>query len=198
MRPHPGDARGGLLCRLAAIALALAAPEVGVAAPTSYRLDPDHSFVHFEVVHFATATIRGRLGPVEGSIEYEAGQRRGEVNVRVATAGVSTGVPALDARLRSSELFDSAGFPEAFFVATRFEFEGERLVAVRGEFTLRGIGVPLTLRAARFGCRAVEGGERCGGDFEGELLRSSFGATLGLPFVADRVRLRVQVEALRG
>jgi len=33
--------------------------------------------------------------------------------------------------------------------------------------------------------------------FEGELRRSDFGATFGLPFVADRVRLRVQVEGLR-
>jgi polyisoprenoid-binding protein YceI len=37
----------------------------------------------------------------------------------------------------------------------------------------------------------------CGGDFEGELLRSDFGATFGLPLIANRVRLQVQVEGRR-
>ena len=36
-----------------------------------------------------------------------------------------------------------------------------------------------------------------GGDFEGELTRSDFGINFGLPFVADRVRLQVQVEAVQ-
>ncbi|MBS0442054.1 MAG: polyisoprenoid-binding protein, partial [Proteobacteria bacterium] len=36
-----------------------------------------------------------------------------------------------------------------------------------------------------------------GGDFEAELRRSDFGMSFGLPLVADRVRLLVQVEAIR-
>ncbi len=36
----------------------------------------------------------------------------------------------------------------------------------------------------------------CGGDFEGELIRSSFGITHSLPFVADRVRLLIEVEGM--
>jgi polyisoprenoid-binding protein YceI len=49
----------------------------------------------------------------------------------------------------------------------------------------------------RFSCRDVQGTEHCGGDFEGELLRSAYGATFGLPLVGDRVRLLVQVEGQR-
>ncbi|MBL8333481.1 MAG: YceI family protein [Rubrivivax sp.] len=49
--------------------------------------------------------------------------------------------------------------------------------------------------AERVGC--VDGPpRRCGGDFTGELRRSAFGADFGLPLVADRVVLKVQVEAL--
>ena len=86
-----------------------------------------------------------------------------------------------------------------FFVADRFGFDGGRLVEVRGEFTLRGREPPLTLRALRFGCRTHAALQRevCGGDFEAEFARSEFGADLGLPFVADRVRLLIQVEARR-
>ena len=108
-----------------------------------------------------------------------------------------TGLPVFNARLREADLLASAEFPDAFFVATRFRFEGDRVAEVRGEFTLRGVSQPLSLFARRFACRSDEGTEVCGGDFEGELLRSDFGATFGLPFVADRVRLVVQVEGRR-
>lgn len=187
-----------LLRKLPPVLLAgLAAALPAVAAPAGYRLDPEHSFASFEVVHFGTSTIRGRLGRLEGEAVLDLEARRGELGVRLPTASVSTGVPALDARLRGADVFDSAGFPEAFFVASRFEFDGERLAAVRGEFTLRGTSRPLSLRAQRFGCRTDAEGEVCGGDFEAELLRSEFGLTHSLPFVADRVRLLIQVEGRR-
>ena len=42
-----------------ALASLLAVPPAG-AEPQRYTLDPTHSFVHFEVLHFGTSTIRGR------------------------------------------------------------------------------------------------------------------------------------------
>jgi polyisoprenoid-binding protein YceI len=39
--------------------------------------------------------------------------------------------------------------------------------------------------------------EVCGGDFEAEFERSAFGIVFGSPFVADRVRLVIQVEGIR-
>jgi polyisoprenoid-binding protein YceI len=150
-----------------------------------------------------------------------------EVGLRIATATVSTGFKFFDSRLRQPDLLASDEFPEAYFVASRFRFGTEAgqpaLAEVRGEFTLRGRGVPLSLDALRFGCRPAGAAqpavtpaastptelasaaaaataptaEVCGGDFEGEVLRSDFGATFGLPLVGDRVRLRVQVEGQR-
>ena len=117
----------------------------------------------------------------------------------IATARVSSGVAALDARLRERDLLDSEAHPQAFFVADRFVFDAARLVEVRGEFTLRGRSQPLTLRALRFNCytNPLFKREVCGGDFEAELKRSSVGADFGLPLVGDRVRLSISVEAMR-
>ena len=42
------------------------------AQPVAYQLDPSHSFVTFEVLHFDTATIRGRLGPLAGAVQPTA------------------------------------------------------------------------------------------------------------------------------
>lgn len=185
------------LARLAAVA-GLAVAAGACAQPASYVLEPTRSFVHFEVLHFGTSTLQGRFGPLEGRVTLDAAAGRGEVGLRIPLASVSTGVSFLDTRLRGAEFFDVASQPDAFFVASRFRFVDGRPAELRGEFTLRGIGQPLSLRALRFACRIEERKtEVCGGDFEGELLRSDFGLSFGLPFVADRVRLQVQVEGRR-
>ena len=177
--------------------LLLALP--AAAEPRTYELDPDFSSVHFEVLHFGTSTLRGRLSALRGRVTLDPAAGRGEVGVRVPTASVDTGLKVLDARLRQEDLLASEAHPEAFFVARNFRFEGGQPAELRGEFTLRGVGTGLTLRALRFGCRTDDprGPEVCGGDFEGSVDRSSFGMTFGLPLVADRVRLLVQVEAVR-
>ena len=189
MRQHRGMKPTALL-------LALAAASAG-AQPASYVLDPAHSFVHFEVLHFGTSTSSGRFGPIAGEVTLDRSAGRGEVSLRIDTAGVDTGLPVFNARLRQPDLLASTEYPDAYFVARNFRFEGERVAEVRGEFTLRGVSQPLSLHARHFACREDEGTEVCGGDFMGEILRSDFGATYLLPFVADRVRLLVQVEGRR-
>lgn len=186
--------------RRAALLGALLLPLTAVRAePVVYLFDPQRSFVHFEVEHFATSTIRGRLGPPEGHIELDRAARTGWVGARIRSASVDTGVPAFDARLRASDLLASDAFPEATFIASRFLFDGERLVAIVGELTWRGTSQGLELRALRFGCYTEPAAARevCGGDFVGELQRGDFGASFGMPFVANRVRLIVQVAAFR-
>lgn len=188
------------MIRRAVLAAALASGAAAAAAqPATYRLDPTHSFVHFEVLHFGTSTLRGRFGPLEGIAELDLTARRGEVSLTVPTRIVDTGLAVLDGRLRQPDLLASDAFPDAYFVARRFVFDGEALREVRGEITLRGLSRPLALRALSFRCgvHPVLQRDWCGGDFEAELRRSDFGMSFGLPLVADRVRLLVQVEAIR-
>jgi len=185
--------------RALAAAFALLGPFAAHAEPVVYRLDPTHSFVHFEVVHFGTSTLHGRFGPIDGEVMLDRAAARGYVGVSIATASVNTGTPALDARLRERDLLASGEQPQAFFVAEQFAFDGSKLKEVRGEFTLRGVSQPLSLKALRFNCYTspLLRREVCGGDFEAQFDRSSVGATYGLPFVADRVRLFVEVEGVR-
>jgi len=184
------------LCASAGIVPALAQ---SVAGPVTYRLDPNHTFATFEVRHFGTSTLRGRIGPVNGEVTIDRTAKTGDLRLRIPVTTLSTGSRVLDARLREPDLLATTEYPEAYFVATTFRFDAAGGVAeVRGEFTLRGVGEPLSLVARSFACRQDAMLERqvCGGDFEGELKRSRFGATMGLPFVGDDVHLVVQVEAI--
>jgi len=202
LAPFAGATRAGaafgiaFLCASAGVPPALAQ---SVAGPVTYRLDPNHTFVTFEVLHFGTSTLRGRVGPVNGEVTLDRGAKTGDLRLRIPVTTLSTGSRALDARLKEPDLLATAEYPEAYFVATKFQFDAAGAVKeVRGEFTLRGVGEPLSLVARSFACRqdAMLKRQVCGGDFEGHLERSRFGATLGLPFVGDDVHLVVQVEAI--
>ena len=192
-------ARGLSALGLCGAALAAFAQPSALPAPPAYALDPTHTFVHWEVVHMGTSTIRGRFGKAEGNVQFDAKAQQLDVSISVDSASVSSGVPILDTLLKGSAMLDSAANPQAYFTARGARFEGEVPRELRGEFTLRGISQPLTLRALRWNCglNPLFRREVCGGDFEGELLRSSFGITHSLPFVADKVRRLIQVEAIR-
>jgi polyisoprenoid-binding protein YceI len=182
----------------AAVLGLLAATPPAAAAPEVFDLDPAHTFVHFEVLHFGTSTLRGRIGPVRGEVVLDAASGRGRVGLAIDMRTLDTGFKPLDARLRQADLLDIGQHPQAWFVAERMRFEQGRPVELTGELTLRGTSAPLTLRALRFACiDAPDAGRRCGGDFEGEVSRSRFGASFGVPLVADRVRLLVQAEGVR-
>ena len=164
------------------------------AEPVVFALDPDRTFVQFELLHFGTSTIRGRFGPIAGEVTLDRSAGRGQMRIAIGTAGVSTGLRVFDARIREADLLASDAFPRAVFSADSVRFEGDRLAEVSGTLELRGVSRPLVLRALRFACETRAQGEVCGGDFEGELVRSDYGIQFGLPFVADRVHLQVQVE----
>lgn len=190
--------------RVRALTLAASLAATGLCAgaraqSVTYMLDPTHTQVTWEVMHLGTSTMRGRFNRIEGHVTLNRAARSGELSITLDTASISTGVAPLDTLLRGNQGFDSSAHPKAYFVAQRFAFDADRVASVRGEFSLRGVSQPLELRAAAFNCyeHPMLKREVCGGDFEAELKRSSFGINHSLPFVADRVRLLIQVEGVR-
>lgn len=179
-------------------ALVACASQSAQAQSLPYQLDPSHTKVFWEVRHFGTSTSRGRFDDIQGQVSLDRAAGRGEVAITVGTASVTTGVPPLDSILRGEYFFASAAYPRAYFVSRQLVFKDGRLTQVVGELTLRDVSTGLTLTATRFDCYTHPQLQRevCGGDFEGELSRGEFGITYGLPFVADRVRLVVQIEAI--
>ncbi|HEY4067424.1 MAG TPA: YceI family protein [Burkholderiaceae bacterium] len=169
------------------------------AAPEAFAIDPEQTHVHWEVRHFGTSTIRGRFDAITGGITLDRAAHTGNASFTIATASVSSGFAPFDGVVRGAYLLATDANPSAYFVANRFVFDGDNVASVTGEFTLRGVSQGLTLKALRFSCRtdAAPAREVCGGDFEGEIDRSAFGMSYGLPFVSSRVRLLIQIEAQR-
>ena len=182
------------------IAGALLATVAGAHAETStYAVDPTHTFAFWEIGHFGTSTNRGRFGVKQGTVQIDRAAKSGKADITADTTTPQTGVPALDAQLRSGNFFLANEFPTGRFIADKFEFDGDKVSSLAGQLTLRGKTHPVTLKALRFNCyqNPILKREVCGGDFETTVKRSLWGINYGLEFFSDDARLLVQVEAIR-
>lgn len=182
----------------AALALALAAP-AAIAAPESFVIDPGHTFPAFEVVHLGISTQRGRFDRTSGRIELDREAGTGRIELAIETASVSTGNRSLDAVLKGEDFFDVEKHPRIAFRSTSLEFERGEPRRARGELTMNGVTRPVVLAVERFGCTRLPFLVRltCGADVTSTLRRSDFGLSRFANFVADEVRIAVQVEAVR-
>ena len=169
------------------------------AQTATYTVDPTHTFVTWEALHFGTSTSRGRFDKKEGKIEIDRSAKTGNVDITIDMASITTGVAPFDTHLKSKDFFDVTTHPTARFQASGFSFDGTKVSAVKGTLTMLGKTQPVELKASRFNCYENPFFKRevCGGDFETTVQRSLFGSTYGLPGIPDNVRLLVQIEAIK-
>ena len=182
-----------------AVAMSAAAAVSAHAATTSFEIDPSHTWVVYEIVHFGTSTNRGRLPVKAGTVQLDAQARTGKVDVTIDTTAPASGVPALDKMLQGERLFRSSEFPTARFVASEVRFDADKPVELKGELTLLGATHPVTLKSLRYNCfnHTLLKRDVCGGDFETTIQRSRWGMGWAAHVVADDVRLLIQIEAVK-
>ncbi|MGL4576625.1 MAG: YceI family protein [Burkholderiaceae bacterium] len=169
------------------------------AATETYDIDLKRAVVYWEVKHFSTSTTRGRFMAKGGSIELDKETQKGKVDVTIDMTSLSTGVAPFDSKLKSSEFFDTQVYPEGRFTGSRMLWENNELVELRGDLTLRDKTLPVTLKASHFVCLQREDVQRevCGGDFEATISRGQYGMGYLWPFISDKVRLLIQIEAVK-
>jgi polyisoprenoid-binding protein YceI len=186
-------------CAQVVLVLLAGASAAAHAAPVTYKFDPDHTWTTWEARHFGTSTYRGRFDKKEGTVTIDRAAKKGKVEVTIDLTSVNTGVDHLNHHLQEADFFDSEKFPTATFVGEDFRFDGDSVSEVRGQLTLKGKTVPVTLKASGFNCyqHPMLKREVCGGDFSATINRSDWGVSFGVPFVADEVHLLIEVEAAR-
>ena len=181
---------------VAAVVLPAAAP-----AAERFRVDPEHTFAHFAVVHTGVSSVRGRVGVTKGDATLDAAHETAEVTVEIDPRTLDTGVKKLDALLAGEMFFDVAKFKTARFTGRAVRFADSVPTEFAGELTIKGVTQPIQLTADRFVCQevAILVIKRfvCGGDLTATLKRSDFGLTKYLSMVSDEVRITISVEAIR-
>ncbi|MCJ0766147.1 YceI family protein [Variovorax terrae] len=174
------------------------------AASQTYVLDPQHSFPHFSISHLDMSTIHGRFDKMSGKVVYDAAARTGAIDVKIATASVTTGDGARsdgsrsrDDHLRSADFFNAAEFPEMHYKSSKLNFNGDRLESVDGTLTLLGVSKPVRMQVTHFKCGPNPFSKKamCGADAEATVKRTDFGMRFGVPAIADEVKLQINLEA---
>jgi polyisoprenoid-binding protein YceI len=190
--------------RLLTSLLACLLPVSALASPQTYAIDPIHSFPSFSVNHMGMATIRGRFDKMTGKIVMDQTAKSGSLEVKVATASITTGdskrengARSRDDHLRSADFFNSAEFPDMVFKSTKFVFNGEAVEAIEGNLTLLGVTKPVKLAVTSFKCGPHPFSKKpmCGADAELTIKRTDYGMKFGVPAIGDEVKLAIGVEA---
>lgn len=165
-----------------------------------YLLDPEHAYVHFRIEHLGLSTIVGRFNTVKASLDFDpkdiAAMRLDGV---VDVSSLDLNNSDLEDRLRGSDWFDAARFPEATFETQSVELgEGNDFV-IAGTFTLRGITRPMALAATFKGGadNLLTGKYTLGFAATGSFLRSDYGIDGFAALVADEVFIELNAEFQR-
>jgi polyisoprenoid-binding protein YceI len=179
----------------AGLGLALAALTAH-AAPETYLVDEEHTFTHYEIDHVGFSTSRGRFDKSAGKFVLDRAERSGSVDITVDVNSVSTGVPELDKILKGEGFFEADKYPRMTFRSSRMRFDGERLVAVDGDLTIRDVTRPVTLNVSTFRCAVHPTYRRqtCGADASVQIKRLEFGVSRFPKLLADDVKLLIQIE----
>ncbi|HTD02984.1 YceI family protein [Undibacterium sp.] len=182
------------------VVLALATSAAGSAfAADRYIIDPEHTYSSFEYHHWGLSYQRGRFDSNSGMIELDLEAKTGAINMVIDAGSVSTGSEIFDKILRSDNFFDTAQFPQILFKSSNMRFDGDKLVQVDGELTIKGVTRPASFEITHFNCRFmfIYFKQACGANGFTKILRSDFGVGRYVPFVSDEVTLSFSVEGIR-
>jgi polyisoprenoid-binding protein YceI len=141
---------------------------------------------------------RGKFNRTSGKVTLDRAAATGAVEIRVDTSSIDFGHIGMNTFAAGEDWLGVDKFPAMTYKGT-IRFTGDKPTSVEGQLTLRDVTRPLTLRINSFGCipHPIFRNEVCGADAEGELNRADYGMTLYSDGDAAKIRLRIQVEALK-
>lgn len=183
---------------LAACALSAALVTPAFSADT-YTMDPEYTIPTFEVQHLGFTTQRGRFDKSEGKVMLDFAAKKGLVEFTVFTNSLDMGSQAWTIHVSSPGLFDVEQYPTMTFKSDNLTFDGNKVVAASGQFTLLGVTKPLKVTVDHFTCGINPTNKKamCAGNIAATIKRSEFGMTKYIPTVSDEININVPVEAYK-
>jgi polyisoprenoid-binding protein YceI len=195
------------LCRIAILAgIALAGRTTGLAATSTWKIDPQHTAAQFSVRHLTISTVRGAFSKVTGTIQFDdQDASKSSVDVTIDVSTVDTREPARDKDLRSEKFFDVEHFPSMTFKSTKVEQAGAGKLKVTGNLTIRGVTkeVVLDVDGPTAPIKDPYGNQRAAINATTKINRQDFGvkwnSTIdgGGVVVSDEVNINIDAEMIK-
>jgi polyisoprenoid-binding protein YceI len=192
----------------AVVAVALVTPiraQAPAAGPNAWTVDPNHSSAGFSVRHMMVSTVRGTLGPVKGTIEYDGKSIDSiKADISIDASGINTNNESRDKDLKSGEgLFEIAKFPTVTFKSRRAVADGPGKFKLTGDLTIHGVTKEVTLDVDGPSAPIKQGQSlRTGASATATINRRDFGLSYSrmveaTPMVSDEVKITIDVEATK-
>ncbi|HET7775353.1 MAG TPA: YceI family protein [Azospira sp.] len=187
-----------MIKKLVAIALA-ASSFAAVAAPETFVIDSTHTYPRFSYSHFGYSTQLSRFDKTSGKIVIDKAAKTGAVEVTIDMKSVNTGLPLFNGHIQGEDFLDTEQFPTATYKSTKVNFDGDKVVSVDGNLTIKGVTKPVTLAVTSFQCmpHPMLKKDACGANATAVIKRTEFNAGKYAPYVGDDVTLSIAVEAIK-
>jgi polyisoprenoid-binding protein YceI len=188
------------LARFLFPSLLAVAPALAAAEPVTYRMDPVHSQVVFNVDHNGFSRSFGRLRISEGTVVFDRDDwSKSSVQATIDLASVDMGNAEWDKAVRGPNLLDSDRAGTARFVSESVEKRGDDQGIVHGKLTLRGATLPLDIpfQVNRVG-KTIYGLHTVAGfSAQISLDRTAYGMTSNRGSIGTDVAVWLEIEAIR-
>ncbi|KTD73216.1 YceI family protein [Legionella tucsonensis] len=177
------------------IAITFSAPIY--AAPETYTLDKNHTYVLWSADHLGFTTQYGKWYATGQLVLDKDNPSQSKVNVTIDIKDMITGIPELDKHLKSNLFFDAERYPTASFVSNKVTSQGDNKATVEGILTLRGVSKPVVLQVTlnKMGMNLISNKMSVGFTATGSINRSDFEINAFLPSISDKVNLSIGAEA---
>jgi polyisoprenoid-binding protein YceI len=168
-------------------------PTVSRAQAPLYVITPENSSIKFHVE--SSIALDGRFDKWTGTLTFTSPDvTTGVLDLQIQAASVNTGSGMKDGKLKGEDFFNAKQNPVIRFRSTKVVQTGPVTFELPGDFTIRGVSKPETLRMT------ISGKERGSGTgaIEGTMAfdRKEYGMDSGIPFIriADRVEVTVNIR----
>jgi polyisoprenoid-binding protein YceI len=185
--------------RLALLAAVAAIAGSAFAEPETFAIDPNHTFPRFSYSHLGYSTQLSRFNRTSGTVVWDRAARTGAVDVTIDMKSVDTGSTVFDGHIQGEDYLDTARYPTATFKSTAVRFDGDKLVAIDGNLTIKGVTKPVTLAVTSFQAmpHPMLKRDAIGANATTTIKRSDFNAGKYAPYVGDEVTIGLALEAVR-
>lgn len=165
----------------------------------TYKIDEDHTMPRFSYNHLGFSIQSSRFDKTTGTITIDRKAKTGSMEVIVDTSSVDTGSTVFNEHIQGPDFLDTQHYPKMVFSSNTFIFKDDKVVAIKGDLTLKGISKPVNLDVTSFQCmpHPMLNKDACGANATTILKRSDFNMGKYVPNVSDEVTVTIPVEAIR-
>ena len=114
-------------------------------ANESYKIDPEHSFANWKILHVVAMTS-GTVPNINGVIDIDRQNiNLSKIDVEINLLGINSNHVKRDAHIKEKKFLDVESFSTVTFVSSKIESSDNQTGIITGQLTLHGISKQISM-----------------------------------------------------